>query len=183
MRVEKQATEWYNVFNVPSGGNNAEIRNHDGYDRRYARRIFADNGVDVAFMPFALDGVDIEPDTIPTHHEFYDKLRAGAVPSTSQTSAYEAIQIFEKHLQAGEDVLHISFSSGMSGSFDNISNAATELCRKYRDRKILVLDSLSGCGGEGLMVYYALKMRDEGKTIEEVYNWLNDNRMNFHHFS
>lgn len=144
--------------------------------------FFADNGVDVAFMPFALDGVDIEPDTIPTHHEFYDKLRAGAVPSTSQTSAYEAIQIFEKNLQAGEDVLHISFSSGMSGSFDNISNAATELCRKYRDRKILVLDSLSGCGGEGLMVYYALKMRDEGKTIEEVYNWLNDNRMNFHHF-
>lgn len=144
--------------------------------------FFAEHGVDVAFMPFAIDGTDVDSRNLPTYHEFYDKLRAGAIPNTSQTSAYEALQIFESHFRDGKDVLHISFSSGMSGSYENVLNAARELMRKYRDRRILVLDSLSGCGGEGLMVYYALKMREEGKSLEEVFEWLEANRMNFHHF-
>lgn len=143
---------------------------------------FADEKIDIAPMPFVLDGVDYCGENLPTYHEFYDKLRAGAVPSTSQTSAFETAKIFEKHLKEGKDVLHISFSSGMSGSFDNVSNAAKELMRKYRNRRVLVLDSLSGCGGEGLMVYYAVKMRAAGKSITEIYDWLFARRMNFNHF-
>lgn len=144
--------------------------------------FFAEHGVDVLPMPFTLDGTDYFDGELPSYPEFYNKLREGASVNTSQTSAYAAIRVFEKHLEAGEDILHISFSSGMSGSFENVSNAAKELLVKYRDGKIRVVDSLSGCGGEGLMVYYALKMRDAGMNLDEIADKLEASRMFFHHF-
>src|SRR5699024_4703403 len=100
--------------------------------------------------------------------EFYGALRAGAAASTSQTSAYAAIHAFEGLLKEGFDILHISFSSGMSGSFANVSGAAKELLVKYREGNIRVVDSLSGCGGQGLMVKRALALRDEGLSLDAI---------------
>lgn len=144
--------------------------------------FFAEHGVEVLPMPFTLDGKDYFDEALPSYPEFYNKLRQGADVHTSQTSAYAAIRVFEKYLEEGADILHFSFSSGMSGSFENVSNAAKELLLKYRDGRIRVVDSLSGCGGQGLMVYYALKMRDEGKSVDEIADKLEAARMNFHHF-
>lgn len=69
----------------------------------------------------------------------------------------------------------------MSGSFDNISYIAKGLRIKYPDRKIVVVDTLAGAGGEGLLVYYAKKMQQEGKSMEEIAKWLEDNKLNAHH--
>ena len=144
--------------------------------------FFAAHGVEVLPMPFTLDGKDHFDGELPTYHEFYDKLRAGAVASTSQTSSYAAIHTFERLLKEGCDILHISFSSGMSGSAAGVSAAAKELTMKYRDGSIRVVDSLSGCGGQGLMVHDALKMRDAGMTLDAIADKLEADRMNYHHF-
>ena len=111
--------------------------------------FFESNGVTVLPMPFTLGGKDFFDGDLPSPAEFYGALRAGAAVSTSQTSAYAAIHAFEGLLKEGFDILHISFSSGMSGSFANVSGAAKELLVKYREGNIRVVDSLSGCGGQG----------------------------------
>ena len=144
--------------------------------------FFAANGVTVLPMPFTLGGHDYFDGPLPSPAEFYGALRAGAIASTSQTSAYAAIHAFEGLLKEGFDILHISFSSGMSGSYDNILRTSEELLVKYRDAKIRVVDSLSGCGGQGLMVKRALEMRDKGFDLEEIAKRLENDRMNFHHF-
>ena len=109
-------------------------------------------------------------------------LRGGETATTSQTSSYDAIKIFEKYLEQGMDVLHISFSSGMSGGYAALAASASELERRFRGRKVRVLDSLSGCGGQGLMVRDALRMREAGSTVDEVFATLENTRMNYHHF-
>ena len=111
----------------------------------------------------------------------YEKLKAGKLVKTSQINPHDAEVMFEQVLSEGKDVLYIGFSSGMSGSFDNISYIAKGLRIKYPDRKIVVIDTLAGAGGEGLLVYYAKKMQQEGKSMEEIAKWLEDNKLNAHH--
>lgn len=112
---------------------------------------------------------------------FYEKLKEGHLVKTSQVNPHEAEVAFEEVLYRGNDLLYISFSSGMSGSYSNISYIANGLRIKYPDRKIYIIDSLSGAGGEGLLVYYAKKMQQEGKSIEEVASWLEEHKHNVHH--
>ncbi|MEG1609341.1 MAG: DegV family protein, partial [Clostridia bacterium] len=77
--------------------------------------------------------------------------------------------------------LYISFSSGMSGSFDNMTVLQQKLLKEFPTNKFVMVDSLSGGGGEGLLVYYAKKMQQEGKSIEEITAWLEENKYNCHH--
>lgn len=112
---------------------------------------------------------------------FYEKLKAGKLCKTSQINPHDAQVVFEQVLSEGKDLLYIGFSSGMSGSYGNISYIAKGLRIKYPDRKIIVIDSLSGAGGEGLLVYYARKMQQEGKSMEEIAKWVEDNKLNAHH--
>ena len=144
--------------------------------------FFAENGVDVVPMPFSVGSTDYYHRELPSYPEFYDMMRGGETATTSQTSSYDAIKVFEKYLEQGLDVLHVSFSSGMSGGFAALTASAAELERRFKGRKVLVLDSLSGCGGQGLIVRDALRMREEGKTGDEVFSALKDARMNYHHF-
>lgn len=112
---------------------------------------------------------------------FYEKLKAGKLCKTSQINPHDAQVVFENVLMEGKDLLYIGFSSGMSGSYGNISYIAKGLRIKYPERKIIVLDSLSGAGGEGLLVYYAKKLQQEGKAMEEIADWVEQNKLNAHH--
>lgn len=111
---------------------------------------------------------------------FYEKLKEGKLVKTSQVNPHDAEIAFEEVLFEGKDLLYISFSSGMSGSFSNISYIAKGLKIKYPQRKIYVIDSLSGAGGEGLLVYHAKKMQKEGKSIDEIAQWIEKNKLNVH---
>lgn len=112
---------------------------------------------------------------------FYEKLKAGKLCKTSQINPHVAEVQFEEILKEGKDLLYIGFSSGMSGSFDNISYIAKGLRIKYPERKIIIVDTLAGAGGEGLLVYYAKKMQQDGKSMEEIASWLEENKLNAHH--
>nr|WP_312578378.1 DegV family protein [Sedimentibacter sp.] len=114
--------------------------------------------------------------------EFYSRIAAGAMPTTSQVNVGQFIDFFEPLLKNGNDILHISLSSGLSGECNSAVIAKEELQTKYPDRKILVVDSLGASSGYGLLTDLAVDMRDQGKTIEEVYHWLEKNKLDVHHW-
>lgn len=114
--------------------------------------------------------------------EFYKKIQDGALANTAQVNVEEYIEFFEPFLKEGMDVLHISLSSGISGTFNSANIAKDELLEKYPDRKILLVDSLGASSGYGLLVDLAADLRDQGERIEDVYQWAVSNRLNIHHW-
>ena len=98
-----------------------------------------------------------------------------------QVNTYDFIDFVEPYLQAGEDVLHLCFSSGLSGTYESVERGAAELREKYPDRTILVVDSLAASMGEGLLLYYAQMHKEAGMTIQENAKWLEDNKLHLCH--
>lgn len=114
--------------------------------------------------------------------EFYSMLRAGEMAVTSQPSPQAAIDMLEPILKEGKDILHLSFSSGLSGTYNSMCIAAEELQEKYPERKIVVIDTLCASLGEGLIDYKALELQKEGKSLEEVAQWVEENKLKICHF-
>ncbi len=112
---------------------------------------------------------------------FYNKLREKEHIKTSLINTDVFVGEFEKSLKEGKDVLAIIVSSGISGTFQAAKVAADMVRENYPERNVIVIDSLSASIGQGLLVYYAAKMRDEGKSIEEVADWVYKNRLNMVH--
>jgi len=113
---------------------------------------------------------------------FYDMERAGHMPSTSQLTPDEITQKFDAVLGAGQDLLYIEFSSGLSGSYNNVRLVADEMRAKYPERKIHVIDSLCASLGLGLLVDYAVRMRAAGKSIDEAAKWVESNKLGLNHW-
>ncbi len=114
--------------------------------------------------------------------EFYRQIAAGAMPTTSQVSVGQYLSFFEPFLAQGKDILHISLSSGLSGSYNSALLARDDLLRKYPGRQLLVVDSLGASSGSGLLVELAADLRDEGASLAEVHAWLEANKLNLHHW-
>lgn len=114
--------------------------------------------------------------------EFYEKLRAGEESVTSQITPVVFKEVFGKFLKEGKDVLYIAFSSGLSGTYNSARLIAEELAEKYPERKIVCIDSLCASVGEGLLVYLAGKLRREGKSFDEVADFVTENRTKICHW-
>lgn len=146
--------------------------------------FYREHDIPVAWMSFRLDGKEYRegPENSITSKEFYDHLRAGRQSATMQINSFEFMSFIEPFLQAGEDVLHISFSSGLSGTYESCRRAAEELKEKYPERKIIVIDSLSASLGEGLLTYYADENRKAGMSLEENAEWLESHKLHLCHW-
>ena len=107
--------------------------------------------------------------------EFYTKLSEGEEAVTSQITPIVFKEVFEKYLKVGKDVLYIAFSSGLSGTFNSARLVAAELSEKYPERKIACIDSLCASIGEGFLVYLAGMLRKEGKSFDEVAEFVKEN--------
>ena len=114
--------------------------------------------------------------------DMFAGLRAGEVAKTSAVNPSRWSQVMEKALAAGKDVLVLAFSSGLSTTYQSAVIAAEELKDAYPDRKIQVIDTLCASMGEGLLVWYACKKRDEGLSLDEVAQWVLDNRLHLCHW-
>ena len=114
--------------------------------------------------------------------EFYRRVAAGALPTTSQVSVGQYLEFFAPFLQAGKDIVHITISSGLSGSYHSALVARDELQPSYPDRKIMILDSLAASSGYGLLVDLAAEMRDHGASLDQVAGWVEANKLNLHHW-
>lgn len=114
-----------------------------------------------------------------TPKEFYDKMRAGIMPTTMASNPAVIRETFQKYVDQGLDVLHISFSSALSGGHSNVVTGALEICEENPGAKILVLDSLNASMGEGLVVMKAVQMKESGKDINETAKWIEANKLKF----
>ena len=113
--------------------------------------------------------------------EFFDRIRNGAMPTTAQVAPNQARELFEGLIKEGKDIIHLGFSSGLSGSLNSEQVAAQELQEEYPDAKITVIDSLSACLGQGLLLYYMLKMQKEGRSYDEIVSWTEENKLHVCH--
>lgn len=131
---------------------------------------YKENDVTCVKLGFTMNNVnyDGEGGEYITEKEFYQKLRAGAMPTTYQVTGEMAKQRIENSLEKGRDVLVIAFSSGLSGTAGSFIVAARQLSEKYPERKIRVVDSLCASMGEGLLLYYVVKKADEGASLDET---------------
>ena len=146
--------------------------------------MMEDLGVISKSLTLVIDGAEMKDyltDKNFSYKEFYDKLRNKENIKTSLINVEEFTEAFEGILSSGEDVLAIIFSSGISGTYQAAKIAADDLSEKYPERKIIVIDSLSASIGHGLLVYYAAMLEREGKTIDEVAQFVNDNRLKMVH--
>lgn len=135
--------------------------------------------IDIIPMEFMIDGVAY-------HHyydaremsmkEFYQLEKQGKMPTTTQINQETYRKTFTPILKEGKDVLYICFSSGLSSTWQGSCLAARELEEKFPGRRVVSVDSRCASGGEGLMVLYAVRMREAGASMEEIVSWIEENR-------
>lgn len=113
---------------------------------------------------------------------FYARIAAGEMPTTSLVNVDQFLSFFEPFLKDGRDILHISFSSGLSGTYASATLAAEELREKYPGRQIRVVDSLGASSGYGLLLDAVADLRDGGASLDEAYAWAEANKLNVHHW-
>lgn len=108
--------------------------------------------------------------------EFFDNVRKGKLPTTSQFNPDEAKEFFLGYVEKGYEILHLAFSSGLSGSYQSAVLGAKEVLEEHPDAKIIIIDTLHASLGEGLLLDYAVTLRDEGKSIDEIAAWIEENK-------
>ncbi len=113
---------------------------------------------------------------------FYGKLRGGTMATTSAINPSDWVAAMEPILEAGQDILVIAFSSGLSSTYQAATMAAEEMLERHPARKVLVVDSLCASSGEGLLVWHAAQKRKEGGSIESVRDWLEQNKLHLAHW-
>lgn len=142
--------------------------------------------INVSYVCFhyQLDGVDYLDDLGQSmdFDEFYDRMSKGSDTKTSQINVDEFLDYFRPMLEDGQDILHLTLSSGISGVINSATGAAEILREEYPDRKIYIVDSLGASSGYGLIMQTLSEMRDSGKSIDEVYEWINTHRLNMNHW-
>lgn len=142
-------------------------------------------GVEVLPLAFTMEGKTYynytdNRDMAPK--EFYRRLAAGAVATTNAVNVGQAIEGIEPLLQAGKDVLTLAFSSGLSATYSSMQIAVDELAEKYPERKVYAVDTLCASLGQGLILYLAAGLQKQGKSIEEVRDWVEANKLHICHW-
>ena len=142
------------------------------------REYVDDNNIEVISLVLNLNGQIIKDDLGKTlsYKDFYQKMRDGATPTTSQVNAHEFEEAFSKHIKNGDSIIYISISASLSGTFNSANIAKNNLLEEYPEAKIELVDSLSASMGQGLLVLKACEMRDNGASIEEIVEWLEENK-------
>ena len=113
---------------------------------------------------------------------FYDQLRQGVTATTAAANPEGWARVMEPVLKQGKDILILTFSSGLSTTCQSAMIAAKELREAYPERSIQVVDTLAAALGQGLLVWYACKKRDEGLSLEELTAWVEENKLHLAHW-
>lgn len=143
--------------------------------------FYKDHGVGCTYLSYSMDGKAYTHGNFLPVHEFYESMRNGSLPTTAQVNPESARNLIEPYLREGKDVLHIAFSSGLSGSYNSCRIAAEELMEEYPDRVVKVVDSLSASLGQGLLVYLAQMKKEAGEDLESVASWVEENKLHLVH--
>lgn len=146
---------------------------------------YKDRGIRYICFHYFLDGIEHKDDfgeTLPIS-EFYKKMEQGAMTKTSQLNAQDYYNYFENLINEGnKEILHLTLSSGISGTINSARIAVSMINEKYKDVKIYIVDSLAASSGYGLLMEKLADLKDEGKSIEEVRDWAENNRLFINHW-
>ena len=135
-----------------------------------------DHGVGCMYLSYSMDGKKYTHGNFLPEHEFYEAMRNGSMPTTAQVNPENAKALLEPYLKEGKDILHLAFSSGLSGSCQSARIAAEELQDAYPESKIVVIDTLLAALGQGLLVYKAVQLKEQGASMDEVADWCEKNK-------
>lgn len=150
-----------------------------------SQKIADEAGVTVLPLQFEMDGLtyrNFADEREMSSDEFYDAMRKGKMPKTSQINVNDFCEYFSEYLEKGLDILYLAFSSGLSGTYNASVMAINELKEKYPGRKIISVDTLCASMGEGLLVYYAAQNKKSGMGLQELAQWVEDNKLNLCHW-
>lgn len=149
------------------------------------REYFEKRQIPYLCLHFHVDGVSYLDDlgqSMPLDL-FYRRIKnEGILPTTSQLNPEEYEEFFEPIVKEGFDILHVTLSSGISGTYNSAEVAARHIAKRYPDRKIIVVDSLCASAGSGLFVDALCDLRDEDKTLEEAAKWAEENKLTVNHW-
>lgn len=142
------------------------------------REYIDKNNIGLLSLILNLEGKIIKDDLGKSlsYKDFYNKMRERPTPTTSQVNAHDFEEEFVKHIKNGDSIIYISISSGLSGTFNSANIAKNNLLEEYPEAKIELIDSLGASMGQGLLVLKACEMRDNGASVEEIVNWIEDNK-------
>ena len=142
-------------------------------------------GLHILPLSFMVDGEQYHSYLKGEHTDlaqFYAMMREGKVITTSLPNMAESEELLRGLLTAGKDVLYIGFSSGLSGTFQEIDLLLGQLAQEFPEHTVLTVDTLAASGGEGLLVWHAATLARDGASIEEVHRWLEDNKLKLAHW-
>ena len=147
------------------------------------REYIDKNNIALLSLILNLEGQAIKDDLGKSlsYEEFYNKMRHGATPTTSQINAHDFEEEFTKYIKNGDSIIYISISSSLSGTFNSANIARNNLIEEYPEAKIELVDSSSVSMGQGLLVLKACEMRDNGASIDEIVEWLEENKRKLIH--
>ncbi|WP_312425750.1 DegV family protein [Lacrimispora sp.] len=148
------------------------------------KEFFEQRQIPYVCFHYTMDGVTYPDDlgqSIP-FPEFYDRIAKGATPVTSQVNVEEYCDFFEPFLKEGKDILHLTLSSGISGTYNSACVAREEMSSRYPDRKIVIVDSLGASAGYGLLTDSVADLRDKGVSLEEAAEWTENHKLFVHHW-
>jgi len=148
------------------------------------KEYFEKRNVPLAYFKYTMDNKTYVDDLgeSMSFDEFYKRIEGGAMPVTTQVNVAEYTALIEPFLKQGKDVLHITLSSGISGSYGSAKIAQADLQAKYPERKLFVIDSMCASSGYGLLMDKVLDLRDEGMGIQELNDWTEENKQRLHHW-
>lgn len=133
-------------------------------------------------LTYTMENVTYDREHPMDVQEFYQKMRDGSLPTTSQVNPTTAKDFFSKLARKNDaDILYIAFSSGLSGTYNSAQIAAQELAEEGFPYKIVVIDSLCASLGEGLLVHKAVCMLENGVSLEETAKWVEENKLHIVH--
>ncbi|MBU3188219.1 DegV family protein [Clostridium bowmanii] len=137
------------------------------------------NNISTIPFYFNLKGIDYEDNLTKSigYKEFFDELSKGEMPTTSQITPYKFEEYFRKYISEGYSIIYIAFSSGLSETYNNAVRARETIIEENSSADITVIDSRRATAGQGLLVYYACEMLAQGKSKENIINWIEDNKL------
>ena len=141
---------------------------------------YTERGIVCIGLAFVIDEQEyIEgPDQGMSLAEVYTRMRNKERCTTNQANAFRFRELFEPLLKDGKDILHVGFSSGLSGTYASAMQAAAELREEYPERRIVITDSLCASLGQGLLVHYVANNRDNGMSLDDNAAWIEENKLN-----
>ncbi len=142
---------------------------------------YGEHQIPYMYLPYTMDGATYRKENELKSSDFYNRMRNGSMPTTSQVNSEDAKELWKPFMEDGYDILHIAFSSGLSGSYNSCRIAAEEMAEEYPQRKVAVVDSLCASLGEGLLVHLAVQMKENEKSMDEIIEWLEGHKLNLCH--